>query len=145
MNNTPSPQGYATEFYIGSDVDKKKFAVSICPPNYRDIPFQQYPRQTFRRNRSSVRKCLSWLREQIAESNPRGLKQTLRFTMEATGRYSTDLALMLLEADSTIVPSIVNPRVMKHFIQSLSPRNKTDELDAQGIARFCADRTPYCL
>jgi transposase len=58
--------------------------------------------------------------------------------MEATGRYSAELA----EWIDVFRPSIVNPELIAAFGRSLGLRNKTDAMDARLIARYGAERNP---
>ncbi len=65
--------------------------------------------------------------------------------MEATGRYSVELTSWLLAKRPSLRPAIENPKNTKAFIDSLNQRNKTDGLDARGLAFYGAERrpTPY--
>jgi Transposase and inactivated derivatives len=64
----------------------------------------------------------------------------LHACMEATASYGDELADFLYAAGHTV--SIVNPARIKGFAQSQLQRNKTDQLDAALIARFCAQQHP---
>jgi transposase len=64
----------------------------------------------------------------------------LHACMEATASYGDELALFLYQAGHTV--SIVNPARIKGFAQSQLQRNKTDQLDATLIARFCQQQAP---
>jgi transposase len=64
----------------------------------------------------------------------------LHACMEATGNWGLDLAAHLYAAAITV--SIVNPRQIKAFGVSELARNKTDQLDAALIARFCRAHAP---
>ena len=64
----------------------------------------------------------------------------LHACMEATASYGDELALFLYLAGHTV--SIVNPARIKGFAQSQLQRNKTDQLDATLIARFCQQQAP---
>jgi transposase len=64
----------------------------------------------------------------------------LHACMEATASYGDELALFLYQAGHTV--SIVNPARLKGFAQSQLQRNKTDQLDATLIARFCQQQAP---
>lgn len=64
----------------------------------------------------------------------------LHACMEATASYGDDLALFLYAAGHTV--SVVNPARIKGFAQSQMQRNKTDQLDAALIARFCQQQQP---
>jgi transposase len=60
----------------------------------------------------------------------------LHVTMEATGVYH-ELATTLLH-DAGACVSIANPAQVKHFGQGLAVRTKTDGVDSQVLARYCA-------
>jgi transposase len=60
--------------------------------------------------------------------------------MEATGRYGEDLAEYLHARGHTV--SVVNPARIKAYRHSQLARNKTDQLDAELIARFCQTQNP---
>lgn len=64
----------------------------------------------------------------------------LHACMEATASYGDDLALFLYNAGHKV--SVVNPARIHGFAQSQLQRNKTDQLDAALIARFCAQQQP---
>jgi transposase len=61
-------------------------------------------------------------------------------TIEATGRYADALALDLHCAGFTV--SLINPRYIKAFGQSLGKYHKTDKQDAYLIALFCQRHCP---
>lgn len=60
--------------------------------------------------------------------------------MEATGTYWEAVALFLIELGFTV--SVVNPAQIKAFAGSQMTRSKTDKVDANLIAQFCAERKP---
>lgn len=60
----------------------------------------------------------------------------LHVTMEATGVYH-ELAATLLH-DAGVCVSIANPAQVKYFGQGLAVRTKTDGVDSQVLARYCA-------
>lgn len=64
----------------------------------------------------------------------------LHACMEATAGYGDELADFLYAAGHTV--SVVNPARIKGFAQSQLQGNKTDQLDAALIARFCATQQP---
>jgi transposase len=64
----------------------------------------------------------------------------LHVCMEATGRYWEALATCLHRAGHTV--SVVNPRRVKSFWESELQRQKTDQVDAGVIARFCRAASP---
>lgn len=58
--------------------------------------------------------------------------------VEATGGYETALLTALLEQGVAVHRA--DPRVSSFFLRSLGRRAKTDRLDAQGLARYGAER-----
>jgi transposase len=66
--------------------------------------------------------------------------QTL-IVSEATSSYWITLAVALHEAGYHV--SVVNPKQIAKYAQSLPRRAKTDALDAQLIAQFAAERVPH--
>jgi transposase len=60
--------------------------------------------------------------------------------MEATGAYHEALALFLF--DHRVPVSVVNPLLVKRFIEVDRVRNKTDAGDAKCLARFCSLTSP---
>jgi transposase len=60
--------------------------------------------------------------------------------MEATSRYGEALAAFLHQQGHQV--SVVNPRRIRRYADSLLVRTQNDALDAQIIARFCATQKP---
>jgi transposase len=60
--------------------------------------------------------------------------------MEATGNWGLDLADFLHAQGMRV--SVVNPARIKAYGASELARNKTDQLDAALIARFCRAQAP---
>ena len=60
--------------------------------------------------------------------------------MEATGSYHFQLANALYEAQMNV--SVVNPLVIKRFVQMKRQKNKNDRIDARMIALFAAEQGP---
>ena len=69
---------------------------------------------------------LSWLKAKGS--------QPAHVGMEATGRYSLGVALMLHDAGHTV--SIINPAQIRDFARSKLGRNKTDKADAALIREY---------
>ena len=65
----------------------------------------------------------------------------MRVVVEASGRYSLDLALALHEADGIEV-MVANPRALKDYRRATMERSKTDKVDAASICDFAA-RMPF--
>ncbi|MDR0440590.1 MAG: transposase, partial [Candidatus Accumulibacter sp.] len=66
--------------------------------------------------------------------------EALHVCMEATGIYWERVAEHLTQAGYTV--SVVNPFQIKSFAPSYLTRSNTDRINAQLIARFCAERPP---
>lgn len=123
--------------WIGIDVAKATFdaALVLAHQHYPATPLHEIPVKTFDRNPKGVAELLAWL-EAFDESSQ------ARVVMEATGRYSTELALWLLDARPATSPAIVNPRHTAAFIQSMGLRNKTDRLEARALGFYGTERQP---
>lgn len=126
-----------TSFWIGLDVAKRTFEAAVHPPWQPGVPARlvELPRRGFPRTREGVAELAAWL-------DGLELEGGLRAVMEATGRYSMELAAWLVAERPAWAPAIADPKAVSHFIRSLSLRNKTDRGDAAALARFGAERAP---
>ena len=75
-----------------------------------------------------------WLKERGADV------ASTHVCMESTGVYSEGCATAF--ADGGWLVSVVNPTQPQHFGQSELKRNKTDEMDAALLARYCMKMEP---
>ena len=66
----------------------------------------------------------------------------LLIVLEATGSYWTSLAVALHTVGFAV--SIVNPKQVHHWAQSLPRRGKTDALDARMLTQYAWERQPRC-
>jgi transposase len=72
-----------------------------------------------------------------------GLPPTdILIVLEATGSYWISLAVALHTAGFAV--SIVNPKQVYHWAQSLPRRGKTDALDARMLTQYAWERQPRC-
>jgi len=78
-------------------------------------------------------------------NSKKGFKELLKLietddwcVMEATGSYYQQLALFLYE--NKVRVSVMNPLVIKRFIQMKLQRNKTDKSDARMIALYASEQ-----
>ena len=130
----------STEYWVGIDVSKQTFDAALAGPEQRfpNTPLRTLPWKAFPRTREGVVAFLAWLDEYVP-------KRTVRVIMEATGRYSIELTSWLLTKRPSLRPAIENPKNTKAFIDSLNQRNRTDGLDARGLAFYGVERrpTPY--
>jgi transposase len=127
-------------YWIGLDVAKATFdAALICPgQHYPATPLSALPAATFERSERGTAEFLAWMGMQLKQvPQPR-----VRAVMEATGKYSTHLAMWISAQCPMLAPAIVNPHLTSVFIQSLGLRNATDRLSARALALYGAERSP---
>jgi transposase len=60
-----------------------------------------------------------------------------RVCVEASGNYSLDVSL-LLQRLPQVELSVINPRLVRRFAESLGERSKTDPVDARVLAEYAA-------
>lgn len=114
---------------IGIDVSKKKLDVALLTESGK------YRTKVVGNDLVGFKSLLSWI-----EATAPGGKSAAHVCMEATGAYHEALALFL--DDQQIAVSVINPLRIKRFFESDNMRNKTDEADAKGLARFCSEKSP---
>lgn len=118
--------------WAGLDLAKLTFQVAL----WGNLTFPEMRVQSFDRKRKVMKSFLAWLRAQAPEGARIGL------VMEATGTFAEEVASWLLDLDPTLWVAIVNPGQTSAFIKSLGFRNKTDDLDAKGLAKYGQERRP---
>ena len=111
---------------LGVDVSKSKFDVALL------LDGKKYRSKVFGNDPAGFRALLEWIRSNVGEQG------NVHVCMEATGVYHENLALFL--HDQGISVSVVNPMLVKRFVESEGVRSKTDKADAKALARY-ADRT----
>lgn len=113
---------------VGIDVSKAKLDAALLKAD------DKYRSKVFANDVSGFQHLLQWIQTHI----PPG--EAVQVCMEATGAYHEALALFLF--DHGIAVSVVNPLLVKRFIEADGVRNKTDEGDAKCLARFCRLTAP---
>ena len=141
-----SPQAW---IWAGLDVAKATFEAALwlplepgCTRSLREVPVKG-----FARTREGAAAFIAWA-EQLASSGDEleePAPPRIRAVMEATGRYSLELAAWLLIQRPTLGPAIINPKTAADFTASLALRNKTDKTDARALARYGVERCPACF
>ncbi len=128
-----------TKHWAGLDVSKDTFDAGLVlngelgdTPKLRDIAAGR-----FARSPQGVDAFVAWLDESRGE-----IEGAVRCVMETTGRYSTELAIWLIEARPALAPAIVHAKHASEFIKSLGMRNHTDALAARALALFGLQRQP---
>jgi transposase len=110
---------------LGIDISKLSMDVTLCKGEQK-----LYAR--FANTAPGINELLAWLtRHEVVG---------LHVCMEATNVYWEKVAEALHKADHLV--SVVNPRRIKGFAMSQMQRNKTDKLDSQVIAAYCAVMNP---
>jgi len=126
--------------WVGLDVSKRFFdaALALRDQRFPSTPLRDLPWKRFERTEQGVRSFVRWLTALTEQVNEAGL----RVVMEATGDYSVELAAWLTKCRPELAPAIENPARTKAFIDSLGQRNKTDGLEARGLAFYGVERRP---
>lgn len=109
--------------YLGIDVSKDHLDVFYRAED-------RTRRHRFRNTTAGHQALINWL----------GHEPT-RCCLEASGRYSIDVALALVEAKHLEV-MVANPRAVKNFREASMRRSKTDALDAEVLCDY-AQRMPF--
>lgn len=138
MNENNTQNNFMGTHWVGADVAKSSFDASLVQSDqhYPDTPLREIPVKTFERTFQGVHAFLSWL-------DSHGVDGTdVRVVMEATGSYSTELAVWMLSQRPTLRPAIANPRHTSAFIKSMGVRNKTDRLEARALGFYGVERRP---
>lgn len=139
MNKALAIQEQGNEYWVGADVAKASFDVALASPGQRfpRTPLRELPAATFARTEDGARQFLTWL-----DSHVESPETPVGMVMEATGRYSTELARWLTAKRPCLAPAIVNPTQTAMYIRSLGVRNKTDRIDARALAFYGVERCP---
>jgi transposase len=111
--------------YLGIDLAKHTFQCTLLLADTRK-------RHTFPNTPTGFTQLWVWLAKQTMEP--------LQACMEATNTYWEGLATFLYDQGCPV--SVVNPKRIRDFAKSMLQRNKTDKLDGDVIAAFCAALHP---
>lgn len=112
---------------LGVDISKAKFDVALL------LDGNKYRSKVFANDAAGFQALLEWI-----EVNVGGGVNNVHLCMEATGVYHERLALFL--HDRGMAVSVVNPMLVRRFVESEGARSKTDNADAKALARY-AQRT----
>lgn len=129
--------------WIGIDVSSNSYDAAIylpLEPGSAPRNILKLPAKHFKRTRESVAAFHEWtFRIRDNAGLPGG---AIRVAMEATGRYSKELADWISEKIPCSKPVILNPKMVADYRKSLYPGNDTDAIAAGALARFGAERHP---
>jgi transposase len=111
---------------LGIDIAKAKFVVALLTPDGK------LRRKSCSNTVTGFAELGGWLQRHHVTH--------VHACLEATGTYGEALAAWLHDAGHTV--SVVNPAVIHAYARSLLTRSKTDQIDADVIARFTATQQP---
>ena len=140
MTNETTQENVGTH-WVGLDVSKDKFDAGLARrgQSLQTTPLMALPAEEFARTPEGVRAFVEWL-DALLEDPQEGA--AVRGVMEATGRYSTELAVWLVQVRPSLAPAIEPPRQTAAFLKSLGLRNVTDALAARALAVYGRERQP---
>lgn len=127
MNTRPRDTIEQPRVWIGLDVSKATLDACLMRPT-NQTHAKQFPNTA-----TGHAHLLRWVTRLAPDV-------VQHFCLEATGSYSTAIALFLAEAD--VFVSVVNPARLRYFALMQRQGNKTDQADAQLIAQFCRKEAP---
>ncbi len=110
---------------LGIDVAKKSFVASLRIEG-------KHFHHTFQNKAEGYDQLCHWLKKHKFDQ--------LHACMEAPGRYWEGIADYLVEQGYKV--SVVNPARVRDYARSQLVRNKTDKLDSDILADFCATQVP---
>ena len=141
MNSSGGQKQISMVHWVGVDVSKATFDAAFVRMDQKvsSTRLCDVPARRFERSRHGVECFVNWL---SALSENDGQESQVRVAMEATGNYSIELAVWLIEQRPSLQPAIVCPSHTAAFIKSLGPRNKTDKLEARALAFYGVEREP---
>jgi len=122
--------------WVGLDVGKKEFSAAIdFSVDDQKLNIRALPCKKFNHTEKGVVAFLKWV-DKMTQGYP------FKVVMETTGHYSINLCKLLQAKKKGLECSIVNPYLISNYLKSLNLPQKTDDIDAQGIARFGMERHP---
>lgn len=114
------------QYTLGIDIAKASYQVSLKRPDGKRR------QKSLRNTATGHAELVVWLQRHAGVP--------VHACLEATGTYGEAVATVLVEAGHQV--SIVNPAAVHAFAQSQLRRTKTDGVDADVLADFCAAMTP---
>ena len=122
--------------WVGLDVGKKEFSAAIeLNTDDQKLDIRALPCKKFSHTEKGIVECLKWV-----DKTTHG--QPFKVVMETTGHYSIKLCKLLQANRKGLECCIVDPYLISNYLKSLNLPQKTDAIDAQGIARFGMERQP---
>ena len=122
MLTTTTALPSATKACLGIDVSKAHLDTCLLT----ELANRHRARRKVLNTAAGLRELLQWLKEQLGGP--------VAIVLESTGHYGELAAQWLHQAGHRV--SVVNAARIQHYAQSQGRHNKTDEVDAELIARF---------
>lgn len=122
-------------YSLGCDIAKDEHTVCLLRYHLQQQHWEVVGRKSFKNTPSGSKALVSWTRR-LTKADP----APIRCTMEATGVYYEQLALHLFDTHPQIHLSVILPSQGKSYNSSRGLRNKTDKIDAFGLALMGAER-----
>lgn len=122
-------------YSLGCDIAKDEHTTCLLRYNLTQQQWQVIGRKTFTNTPSGSKALVGWVRR-LTKAQP----GPIRCTMEATGVYYEQLALYLFDHHPEFHLSVILASQGKTYISSRGLRNKTDKIDAFGLALMGAER-----
>jgi transposase len=139
--NEPQSPSVERVHWVGIDVAKKTFDAALVRDGqkYPATPMASVPVCSFSRTPQGVCELVAWLDSLLSEDRA---PCAVRAVMEATGRYSAELAVWMAECRPALAPAIQPPHQTAAFIKSLGLRSKTDKMEARALGFYGTERQP---
>lgn len=115
------------KFYCGIDVSKKKLDVVL-------LVQEKYHYKVFANSNEGIKYLQDWVNSKVTKES------CVHFCLEATNVYH-ELAAFTLMKNANYIVSVVNPRRVRFFSQSIVNR-KNDKTNAKMLALFCEKQNP---
>lgn len=122
-------------YSLGCDIAKDEHTTCLLRYNLTQQQWQVIGRKTFKNTPSGSKALAGWV-HRLTKAQP----GPIRCTMEATGVYYEQLALYLFDNHPEFHLSVILASQGKTYISSRGLRNKTDKIDAFGLALMGAER-----
>ena len=122
-------------YSLGCDVAKDEHVVCLLRYDVASQQWQKIGQKTCKNTPSGAKALTRWLQRRT--DDPQG---PVRVTMEATGIYYERLAVLIHDHYPQIHLSVVLASQAKAYHKSRGLRNKTDKIDAFGLALMGAER-----
>jgi transposase len=119
------------KYAVGLDLSKQDFKACLCLIS-QEQEVKVRASGSFANSPSGFEAFFKWISKHVKEGLP------VFYLMEATGIYYEQLAWYLYQREQKV--SVILPNKAKNYLQSIGIKSKNDKIDAQGLARMCAER-----